>query len=137
MSRPAITDLYRIDDLLEPEERAARDMVAAFVDKEYLPIVGKHFRNGTFPMEVVPKLAEMGVFGAPLKGYGCAGMNNVSYGLILHELERADSGLRSFASVQSSLSMWPIYSYGSEEQKERWLPGMAKGKIIGCFGLTE
>jgi glutaryl-CoA dehydrogenase len=137
MSRAAITDLYQIDEMLEPEERAARDLVAQFVDKEYLPIVGKHFRNGTFPMEVVPRLAELGVFGAPLKGYGCAGMSHTAYGLILQELERGDSGLRSFASVQSSLCMWPIYSYGSEEQKEKWLPGMAKGKLIGCFGLTE
>lgn len=137
MSRAAITDLYRIDDLLQPEERAARDAVAQFVDKEYIPIVGKHFRNGTFPMEVVPRIAELGVFGAPLKGYGCAGMSNTMYALALQELERGDSGLRSFASVQSSLSMWPIYQYGSEEQKERWLPGMAKGKLIGCFGLTE
>ena len=86
MSRAAITDLYRIDDLLEPEERAARDTVAAFVDKEYLPIVGKHFRNGTFPVEVIPRLAELGVFGATLKGYGCAGLNNITYGLILQEL---------------------------------------------------
>jgi glutaryl-CoA dehydrogenase len=137
MARAAVTDLYQIDALLDPEERAARDMVAQFVDKEYLPIVGKHFRNGTFPTEVIPQLAEMGVFGATLKGYGCAGMSNVGYGLILQELERGDSGLRSFASVQSSLCMWPIYTYGSDEQKERWLPGMAKGKLIGCFGLTE
>ncbi len=137
MSRAAITDLYKIDDLLEPEERAARDLVAAFVDKEYLPIVGKHFRNGTFPMDLVPRIAELGVFGATLKGYGCAGLNNITYGLILQELERGDSGLRSFASVQSSLCMYPIYTFGSDEQKERWLPGMAKGKLIGCFGLTE
>ena len=137
MARAAVTDLYLIDELLDPEERAARDLVAQFVDREYLPIVGKHFRNGTFPTAVIPQLAEMGVFGATLKGYGCAGMSNVGYGLILQELERGDSGLRSFASVQSSLCMWPIYTYGSEEQKERWLPGMAKGKLIGCFGLTE
>ncbi|MFZ5470269.1 MAG: acyl-CoA dehydrogenase family protein [Myxococcota bacterium] len=137
MPRADITDLYCIDQLLAPEERAARDVVAELVDREVLPIIGKHFRNGTFPMEVVPKLADLGVFGAPLKGYGCAGMSHVAYGLILQELERADSGLRSFASVQSSLCMWPIYAYGSEEQKERFLPGMAKGKVIGCFGLTE
>ena len=137
MSRLAITDLYKIDDLLEPEERAARDAVAAFVDKEYLPIIGKHFRNGTFPMEVVPRLAELGVFGATLKGYGCAGMSQVAYGVVLQELERGDSGLRSFASVQSSLCMYPIFTYGSDEQKEKWLPGMARGKLIGCFGLTE
>jgi glutaryl-CoA dehydrogenase len=137
MARAEITDLYRIDDLLSDEEKAARNLVAEFIDREYLPIVGRHFRNGTFPNELIPKLAEMGVFGANLQGYGCAGMNNVSYGLILQELERGDSGLRSFASVQSSLCMFPIYTYGSEEQKERFLPPMAKGKILGCFGLTE
>jgi glutaryl-CoA dehydrogenase len=137
VARADITDLYRIDDLLSDEERAARDAVGAFIDREYLPIVGKHFRDGTFPMHVVPKLAELGVFGANLEGYGCAGLNNLTYGLILQELERGDSGLRSFASVQSSLSMYPIHAFGSDEQKERFLPGMAKGKIIGCFGLTE
>jgi glutaryl-CoA dehydrogenase len=137
MARAAITDLYRVDDLLSDEEKAARALVADFVDREYLPIIGKHFRDGTFPMEVVPKLAEMGIFGANLQGYGCAGMSNVIYGLICQELERGDSGLRSFASVQSSLVMYPIHAYGSEEQKERFLPGMARGKIIGCFGLTE
>ncbi len=137
MARAAITDLYRFDDMLSAEERAARDSVAQFVDREYLPIIGKHFREGTFPMHLVPQLAELGVFGAPFQGYGCAGLNNVTYGLILQELERGDSGLRSFASVQSSLCMYPIYAYGSEEQKERFLPGMARGKIIGCFGLTE
>jgi glutaryl-CoA dehydrogenase len=137
MSRAAITDLYRIDDLLSAEERAIRDTVAKFIDKEYLPIVGKHFRNHTFPTHVIPMLADMGVFGATLTGYGCAGLSNVAYGLILQELERGDSGLRSFASVQSSLCMFPIWSFGSEAQKERWLPGMAQGKLIGCFGLTE
>ena len=137
MSRAAITDLYRIDEMLEPDERAVRDTVASFVDKEYLPIIGKHFRNATFPVEVIPKLAELGILGATLKGYGCAGMTNTMYGLVLQELERGDGGLRSFASVQTSLCMWPIYSYGSDEQKERWLPGMAKGELIGCFGLTE
>src|SRR5437870_10889804 len=137
MPRAEITDLYNIDALLSPEERAARDVVGSFVDREYVPIVGKHFRSGTFPMDVVPKLAELGIFGATLTGYGCAGMNNVTYGLILQELERGDSGLRSFASVQSSLCMYPIWAFGSDEQKERWLPGMAKGKLFGCFGLTE
>ena len=137
MSRAAITDLYRIDDMLSAEERAIRDTVARFIDKEYLPIVGKHFRNHTFPNELIPQLADMGVFGATLTGYGCAGLSNVAYGLILQELERGDSGLRSFASVQSSLCMFPIWSYGSEAQKQRWLPGMAQGKLIGCFGLTE
>lgn len=137
MSRAAITDLYDLDALLSAEERAIRDSVARFVDKEYLPIVGKHFRDHTFPSEVIPTLAELGVFGATLTGYGCAGLSNVAYGLILQELERGDSGLRSFASVQSSLCMFPIWAYGSEAQKERWLPGMAAGKRIGCFGLTE
>src|SRR5688500_17515411 len=137
MPRAEITDLYRLDELLSPEERAARDVVALFVDREYLPIVGTHFRNGNFPMAVVTRLAVVGVFGANLHGYGCAVMNNVSYGLILQELERGDSGLRSFASVQSSLCMYPIHAFGSDEQKERFLPGMAKGKVIGCFGLTE
>ncbi len=137
MARAEITDLYRIDDLLSEEEKAARNLVAEFVDREYLPVVGRHFRDGTFPRELIPKMAEMGIFGASLRGYGCAGMNNVSYGLILQELERGDSGLRSFASVQSSLCMFPIYTYGSEEQKQRFLPAMAKGKLLGCFGLTE
>ncbi|MDP1827172.1 MAG: acyl-CoA dehydrogenase family protein [Archangium sp.] len=137
MPRAAITDLYRIDDMLSAEERAIRDTVARFIDKEYLPIVGKHFRHHTFPTELIPQLADMGVFGATLTGYGCAGLSNVAYGLILQELERGDSGLRSFASVQSSLCMFPIWSFGSEEQKQKWLPGMAQGKLIGCFGLTE
>jgi len=137
MARAEVTDLYCIDDLLSPDERAVRDTVARFIDKEYLPIVGRHFRNGTFPFELVPTLADLGVFGATLKGYGCAGVSNVAYGLMLQELERGDSGLRSFASVQSSLCMFPIYTYGSEEQKTRFLPGMAQGTLIGCFGLTE
>ena len=137
MARADITDLYRIDDLLSADERAVRDTIARFIDKEYLPIVGHHFRNGTFPVELISKLADLGVFGATLTGYGCAGLSNVAYGLILQELERGDSGLRSFASVQSSLCMFPIHAFGNEEQKQRFLPGMAQGKIIGCFGLTE
>lgn len=114
-----------------------RDTVAAFVDREVLPIIGGHFRDGTFPLHLIPQLAEMGVLGANLPGYGCAGLNTVSYGLILQELERGDSGLRSFASVQGSLCMFPIHAYGSDEQKERFLPAMARGQVIGCFGLTE
>ncbi|MBN1204886.1 MAG: acyl-CoA dehydrogenase family protein [Myxococcaceae bacterium] len=137
MPRAEITDLLLIDQLLTDEERAARDTVARFVDREVLPIIGQHFREGTFPAHLIPGLAEMGVLGANLQGYGCAGMNTVSYGLILQELERGDSGLRSFASVQGSLCMFPIHAYGSEEQKQRFLPGMAEGRIIGCFGLTE
>ncbi|MBU8894358.1 acyl-CoA dehydrogenase [Corallococcus sp. H22C18031201] len=137
MPRADITDLFRIDDLLSDEEKAARDTVARFVDAEVLPIIGKHFREGTFPAHLVPRLAELGVLGANLQGYGCAGMNTVTYGLILQELERGDSGLRSFASVQGSLCMFPIHAYGSEEQKQRFLPSMARGERIGCFGLTE
>jgi len=131
-------DFYRIEDSLESEERIVRDTVREFVDKEFLPVVVKHVRqDGSFPMELVPKLAELGLFGANLHGYGCAGMNNVAYGLVMQELERGDSGLRSFASVQGGLCMYPIYTYGSDAQKERWLPPMAEGRVIGCFGLTE
>jgi glutaryl-CoA dehydrogenase len=137
MPRAPVTDLYRVDELLTPEEVAARDQVAAFVDREVLPIIGQHFRDGTFPTQLTPKLAELGVFGATLEGYGCAGMSSVAYGLILQELERGDSGLRSFASVQGSLCMYPIWAFGSEEQKDRFLPRMARGEVIGCFGLTE
>ena len=131
-------DFYRIDDLLAPEERIVRDTVREFVDKEFLPIVVEHFRqDGSFPMALVPKMAELGLFGANLSGYGCAGMNNVAYGLVMQELERGDSGLRSFASVQGALCMYPILTFGSDEQKEKWLPRMASGEAIGCFGLTE
>ena len=120
------------------EERLARDSIAEWVAKEFLPRLQEHVRrDGSFPMELVPKLAELGIFGANLEGYGCAGMNNVAYGLVMQELERGDSGLRSFASVQGSLCMFPIHAYGSPEQKERWLPEMAAGRLIGCFGLTE
>ncbi len=131
-------DFLRLDELLTDEERLARDTVRDFVSKEFLPLVQEHVRrDGSFPMELVPKLAELGLFGANLHGYGCAGMNNVAYGLVMQELERGDSGLRSFASVQGSLVMYPIHSYGSDEQKERWLPELAAGRAVGCFGLTE
>src|SRR5262252_4787435 len=131
-------DFYRIEDSLASEERIARDTVREFVDKEFLPVVVKHVRqDGSFPMQLVPRLAELGLFGANLTGYGCAGMNNVAYGLVMQELERGDSGLRSFASVQGGLVMYPIYTYGSAAQKERWLPALAAGRVIGCFGLTE
>jgi glutaryl-CoA dehydrogenase len=131
-------DLYRVEDEFAPEERLARDTVREFVDREFLPRVVEHVRqDGSFPVELVPQMAELGLFGANLTGYGCAGMNNVAYGLVMQELERGDSGLRSFASVQGALCMYPIYSYGSDEQKERWLPRMAQGEAIGCFGLTE
>ncbi len=131
-------DFYRIEDSLETEERIVRDTVREFVDKEFLPVVVKHVRqDGSFPMELVPKMAELGLFGANLHGYGCAGMNNVAYGLVMQELERGDSGLRSFASVQGGLCMYPIHAYGSDAQKDRWVPAMAEGRVIGCFGLTE
>jgi len=131
-------DFLHLDDLLSEEERLARDTVRAFVSKEFLPLVQEHVRqDGSFPMALVPRMAELGLFGANLHGYGCAGMNNVAYGLVMQELERGDSGLRSFASVQGALVMYPIHAYGSEQQKERWLPELAAGRVIGCFGLTE
>ena len=130
-------DFYNLDELLSPEDRMTRAAVRQFVQREVMPNVERHFAGESFPLELIPKLAELGIFGANLKGYGCAGMNNVAYGLIMQELEAADSGLRSFASVQGALSMYAIYAWGSEEQKQRYLPGMAQGKLIGCFGLTE
>jgi len=130
-------DFYRIDDLLTEEERLVRSTVSRFVDDRFLPIVADHYERGSFPMEMVPELARLGVFGMHLQGYGAAGMSNVMYGLACQELERGDSGLRSFVSVQGSLCMFPIHRYGSEEQKQRWLPFMARGEVIGCFGLTE
>src|SRR5208337_1936266 len=130
-------DFFALDDLLSSEEKMTRETVKQFVDREVLPSVERHFAGETFASELVPRMAELGMFGANLKGYGCAGMNNVAYGLIMQELEAGDSGLRSFASVQSALSMYAIYANGSEEQKQRYLPEMAKGKLIGCFGLTE
>jgi glutaryl-CoA dehydrogenase len=130
-------DYYGIDELLTEEQRMMRDAVRDWVEARFLPIVSQHHRDGTFPMELASDLGEMGVFGATLEGYGCAGLDQVAYGLIMQELERGDSGLRSFASVQSGLVMYPIYSYGSEAQKEKWLPRLQSGDAIGCFGLTE
>jgi glutaryl-CoA dehydrogenase len=130
-------DYYGIDDLLTEEQRMMRDAVRDWVEAKFLPIVSQHHRDGTFPMELAKDLGEMGVFGATLKGYGCAGLDNVAYGLIMQELERGDSGLRSFASVQSGLVMYPICSYGSDAQKEKWLPRLQGGSAVGCFGLTE
>jgi glutaryl-CoA dehydrogenase len=130
-------DFFNLDDLLTSEERATRDTVKRFVQREILPQIEHHFANETFPRDLIPQMAELGMFGANIKGYGCAGMNNVAYGLIMQELEAGDSGLRSFASVQSALSMYAIYANGTEEQKNRYLPPMAQGKLIGCFGLTE
>lgn len=131
-------DLYDVRSLLSEEERAVQDTVARFTDERVRPIIGDAFEAGRFPKELVPEIAELGLLGSSLpEKYGCAGLNGVSYGLICQELERGDSGIRSFVSVQSSLCMYPIYAYGSEEQRLRWLPDMAAGKVIGCFGLTE
>src|SRR5688572_30965532 len=131
-------DFFGIETLLSEEERAVRDSVRRFVDERVLPVIGDCYVAGRFPKEIVPEMASLGVFGANLpEEYGCAGLNNVAYGLIMQELERGDSGVRSFASVQGALAMYPIYAFGSEEQKQRYLPKMAKGEIIGCFGLTE
>src|SRR5678809_1405820 len=132
------SDIYNIDSALSEEERAVRDSIRRFVDENVLPVIGKCYIDGKFPSEIIPQMAELGVFGANLpEEYGCAGLNNVAYGLIMQELERGDSGVRSFASVQGALAMYPIYAFGSEEQKRHYLPKMAAGEIIGCFGLTE
>ena len=134
---PAATDLYNLDHLLSEEERLVRDTVRKFVQERVLPIIGEHFEAGTFPRELIPTVAELGLLGMHLEGYGCAGLSAVCYGLACQELEAGDSGLRSFVSVQGSLAMFPIYAFGSEEQKQHWLPRMARGEVIGCFGLTE
>ncbi|MBO9715612.1 MAG: acyl-CoA dehydrogenase family protein, partial [Pseudoxanthomonas sp.] len=131
-------DLFDVRSLLSDEERAVQDAVARFTDERVIPIIGDCFDQGRFPKELVAEVASLGLLGSSLpEEYGCAGLNAVSYGLICQELERGDSGLRSFVSVQSSLCMYPIFAYGSEEQRRRWLPDMAAGKVIGCFGLTE
>jgi glutaryl-CoA dehydrogenase len=130
-------DIVGINDELQDEERLVRDSVARFVDSEVLPIIGRHFADHTFPKDLIAPMARLGLLGSSIDGYGCAGLNAVSYGLICQELERGDSAIRSFVSVQSSLCMYPIFTYGSDAQKSRWLPGMAKGEIVGCFGLTE
>ena len=131
-------DLFDTRSLLGEEERAVQDAVARFTDERVLPIIGDCFDQGRFPSELIPEIAAMGLLGSSLpEQYGGAGLNGVSYGLICQELERGDSGLRSFVSVQSSLCMYPIYAYGSEQQRQRWLPDMARGELIGCFGLTE
>jgi glutaryl-CoA dehydrogenase len=131
-------DFFQIDDLLSEIERMARDTVRDWVSEKVVPVMGEHFEDGTFPMHLIPEMADLGVYGANLPPeYGCAGMNNVAYGLVMQELERGDSGLRSFASVQGALVMYPIFAFGSEDQKRYWLPRLAKGEKIGCFGLTE
>lgn len=131
-------DFYNIESVLTEDEIMIRDNVREFVENEFMPLVDKHYEDGTFPQELIPVIGEMGLLGPTLpEKYGCSELSNVAYGLINQELERGDSGLRSFASVQSSLVMYPIYAYGSEEQKDYWLPKLAKGEAIGCFGLTE
>ena len=131
-------DYLELDELLSEEERMVRDTTRDFVSENVMPIIGECYEKAEFPRQLIPMIGELGLLGANLpEEYGCAGMGAVAYGLICQELERGDSGLRSFVSVQGSLVMWPIFSFGSEEQKRRWLPEMAKGKAIGCFGLTE
>ncbi len=131
-------DYYNTEKLLTQEEILVRETVRAFAEKEIVPIIEAQDREGTFPLDLVPKMASLGMFGATLPAkYGCAGMNNICYGLMMQELERGDSSVRSFASVQSSLVMYPIYTYGSEAQRRRWLPKLASGNAVGCFGLTE
>ncbi|MFT5500586.1 MAG: glutaryl-CoA dehydrogenase [Woeseiaceae bacterium] len=130
-------DLYDVRAELSEDEAIVQDTVARFVDDKVLPVIREAFENHDFPLDLIPQVAELGLLGSSLDGYGCAGLNAICYGLICQELERGDSGLRSFVSVQSSLVMYPIHTYGSEEQKQRWLPAMASGEAIGCFGLTE
>ena len=134
---PTRVDFYKLDQELTAEERLLRDTVRAFVVREYLPLIAEHFEQGSFPIEIVPRLAELGLLGMKYKGYGCAGASNVDYGLACQELEWADSGLRSFQSVQTSLVIHPIYTWGSEEQKHKYIPKLAAGELIGCYGLTE
>ena len=137
MSRFEAVDFYNVDAHLTDEEKMVKEAVRDWVSDKVIPIIEGHCRAGTFPFELVPQMAEMGLLGVNLEGYGCAGMSNVAYGLVCQELERGDSGIRSFASVQGSLCMFPIWKHGSEEQKQKYLPKMAAGEFIGCFGLTE
>ncbi len=132
-----MVDYFRIEALLTAEERFFRDKVKKFVDEECMPLIATHFDRGSFPMELIPRMAAMGLFGLHVEGYGCAKTSHTIYGLICQELGRCDSGLRAMVSVQNSLAMYPIYAFGSEEQRTKWLPGMAKGEVIGCFGLSE
>ena len=137
MSRYEGVDFYNIEQHLTEEETMVRDLVREWVDEKVFPIIEEYYTKGTFPMELISEIGDMGLFGCNLDGYECAGMSNVAYGLICQELERGDSAIRSCVSVQGSLSMYPIHAFGSEEQKQKYLPGMAKGELIGCFGLTE
>ena len=131
------TDFLELDEQLPDDVQMIRDTVRRFVDDKWIPVVADHFEAGTFPQDLVPLIGEMGLLGMRLEGYGCAGASATAYGVACRELERGDSGLRSFVSVQGSLCMFPIWAYGSDEQKQRYLPGMATGELIGCFGLTE
>lgn len=137
MKRLNPLDLFELGARLSEEEQLVRDTVARFTDEQVLPIIGECFEHSRFPDELIPQIADMGLLGSSIEGYDCAGLNSICYGLICQELERGDSGLRSFVSVQSSLVMFPLYSYGSDRQKEEWLPRLARGEAIGCFGLTE
>ncbi len=137
MATPFKTDFYDIDSLLTEEELIVRDSIRKWTREEFAPIVEHHYREGTFPVKKALELAALGAFGANISGYGCAGLSNVAYGLIMQELEYVDSGLRSFVSVQGALVMYPIHAFGSEEQKDYWLPKLATGEKLGCFGLTE
>ena len=130
-------DFLAFDNLISDDERLVRDTTRQFIEENLIPIIEECNRAGRFPQELVKPMAELGYFGASLKGHGCAGMSNVEYGLVMQELERGDSGIRSFVSVQSALVMYPIYAFGSEEQKRSWLPALQKGEKLGCFGLTE
>ena len=137
MMADEVVDFYQTDELLGTEEKKTRDTVRAFVDKECMPVIAEHFDRGTFPMKLIPRLAGLGLFGVHVDGYGCSKSNHTTYGLICQELGRCDSGLRAMFSVQNSLVMFPIYRFGSEQQRERWLPELATGTHIGCFGLSE
>src|SRR5581483_549791 len=137
MSRFPGVDYMLIDSLFSEQELLVRATARKFVDERVIPIVRDCFRDARFPKELIPEIAQLGFLGANLEGYGCAGMSNVEYGLVMQEIERGDSGIRSFVSVQGALAMYPILTYGSEEQKQKWLPELQKGRAIGCFGLTE
>src|SRR5205085_9491137 len=131
------SDCFDVEFFFFQAEDGIRDGVRHWVQERFLPVVAQHYRDGTFPLELVPELAQLGVFGPSIKGYGCAGLGSVAAGLLMQELERGDSGLRTFASVQGSLAMMAINLFGSEEQKNKWLPAMAQGTKLGCFALTE
>jgi glutaryl-CoA dehydrogenase len=137
MAADDVVDFYQLGDLLKGEEKKIRNRVRAFVDQECMPVIAEHFDKGTFPMKLIPRLAELGLFGVHVAGYGCSEKSHTVYGLICQELSCCDSGLRAMFSVQNSLVMFPIFKFGSEEQRKKWLPEMASGNVIGCFGLSE